>query len=94
MSDPMHDLLQDAGRRWRAAQPAPPEPDLARLAPRIRQVMDEYLRSRQDEALDLVADPGLTVFTYGAEPGSESERNLALLGTWAATERSERSAAV
>ncbi|WP_409331620.1 hypothetical protein [Trujillonella humicola] len=27
---------------------------LARLAPRIRQVMDEYLRSRQDEALDLV----------------------------------------
>ncbi len=46
------------------------------------------------EALDLVADPGLTMFTYGAEPGSESERNLALLGTWAATERSERSAAV
>lgn len=46
------------------------------------------------EALDLVADPGLTMSTYGAEPGSESERNLALLGTWAATERSERSAAV
>ncbi|MFJ5144577.1 MULTISPECIES: helix-turn-helix transcriptional regulator [unclassified Curtobacterium] len=46
------------------------------------------------EALELVADPGLTMFTYSAEPGSESERSLALLGTWAATERSERLAAV
>lgn len=45
------------------------------------------------EALDLVADPGLTMFTYSAEPGSESERALALLGTWAATERAERLAA-
>lgn len=45
------------------------------------------------EALELVADPGLTMFTYGAEPGSESERSLALLGTWAATERAERVAA-
>jgi hypothetical protein len=34
------------------------------------------------------------MFTYSAEPGSESERSLALLGTWAATERSERLAAV
>ncbi|QCR45291.1 transcriptional regulator [Curtobacterium sp. SGAir0471] len=46
------------------------------------------------EALELVADPGLTMFTYSAEPGSASERSLALLGTWAATERSERLAAV
>jgi len=46
------------------------------------------------EALELVSDPGLTMFTYSAEPGSESERSLALLGTWAATERSERLAAV
>ncbi len=46
------------------------------------------------EALDLVADPGLTMFSYSAEPGSESERSLALLGSWAATERAERLAAV
>lgn len=45
------------------------------------------------EALDLVADPGLTMFTYSAEPGSESERSLALLGSWAATERAEQVAA-
>jgi transcriptional regulator with XRE-family HTH domain len=46
------------------------------------------------EALDLVADPGLTVFTYGADAGSESERSLSLLGTWAATELAEQQAAV
>ncbi|KQS09974.1 helix-turn-helix transcriptional regulator [Curtobacterium sp. MCLR17_007] len=45
------------------------------------------------EALDLVADPGLTMFTYSAEPGSESERSIALLGSWAATERAEQVAA-
>lgn len=41
------------------------------------------------EALDLVADPGLVMFSYSAEPGSESERSLSLLGSWAATERAE-----
>ncbi|WNY33028.1 helix-turn-helix transcriptional regulator [Curtobacterium flaccumfaciens] len=46
------------------------------------------------EALDLVADPGLTLFSYSAEPGSDSERSLALLGSWAATERAEQHAAV
>ena len=35
--------------------------------------------------LDLAADPGLTVFTYTAEPGSDSEDALKLLGSWAAT---------
>jgi hypothetical protein len=35
--------------------------------------------------LDLAADPGLTVFTYTAEPGSRSEEALKLLGSWAAT---------
>jgi transcriptional regulator with XRE-family HTH domain len=35
--------------------------------------------------LDLAADPGLTVFTYTAEPGSRSEKGLKLLGSWAAT---------
>lgn len=44
------------------------------------------------EALELVADPGMTMFTYSAEPGSASERSLALLGTWAATEAAERAA--
>ncbi|MGA2928346.1 MAG: transcriptional regulator [Solirubrobacteraceae bacterium] len=35
--------------------------------------------------LDLAADPGLTLFTYVAEPGSRSEDALKLLGSWAAT---------
>lgn len=35
--------------------------------------------------LDLAADPGLTVFTCAAEPGSRSEEALKLLGSWAAT---------
>ena len=35
--------------------------------------------------LDLAADPGLTIFTYTAEPGSRSEEGLKLLGSWAAT---------
>jgi hypothetical protein len=35
--------------------------------------------------LDLAADPGLTLFTYTAEPGSRSEEALKLLGSWPAT---------
>jgi transcriptional regulator with XRE-family HTH domain len=35
--------------------------------------------------LDLAADPGLTLFTYAAEPGSRSEEALQLLGSLAAT---------
>ncbi|HEX8157023.1 MAG TPA: helix-turn-helix transcriptional regulator [Solirubrobacteraceae bacterium] len=37
------------------------------------------------DRLDLVADPGLTIFTYTAEPGSREEEALRLLGSWAAT---------
>jgi transcriptional regulator with XRE-family HTH domain len=37
------------------------------------------------DRLDLVADPGLTIFTYTAEPGSRHEQTLRLLGSWAAT---------
>ena len=35
--------------------------------------------------MDLAADPGLTLFTYTAEPGSRFEDALRLLGSWAAT---------
>jgi hypothetical protein len=35
--------------------------------------------------LDLLADHGLTMFTYTAEPGSRSEETLKLLGSWTAT---------
>jgi transcriptional regulator with XRE-family HTH domain len=35
--------------------------------------------------MDIPADPGLTIFTYTAEPGSRSEEALKLLGSWAAT---------
>ena len=35
--------------------------------------------------LDLAADPGLTLFTYTAEPASRSQEALNLLGSWAAT---------
>jgi transcriptional regulator with XRE-family HTH domain len=37
------------------------------------------------ERMDLAADPGLTIFTYTAEPGSRDEEALNLLGSWAAT---------
>jgi hypothetical protein len=34
---------------------------------------------------DIAADPGMTLFTYAAEPGSRSEEAMKLLGSWAAT---------
>jgi transcriptional regulator with XRE-family HTH domain len=37
------------------------------------------------ETAELVADPGLTLLAYTAEPGSKSEESLNLLGSWAAT---------
>ena len=37
------------------------------------------------EAMELVADPGLTMFVYTAEPGSRSEQALSLLASWSAT---------
>ena len=37
------------------------------------------------EALDLPADPGLTIVTYSAEPGSPSETALRELNRWSAT---------
>lgn len=37
------------------------------------------------EAMELPADPGLTMFAYTAEPGSASEERLKLLGSWAAS---------
>jgi len=37
------------------------------------------------ESMELVADPGLTMFVYTAEPGSRSEQALDLLASWAAT---------
>ena len=37
------------------------------------------------EAMELAADPGLTMFVYTAEPGSRSEQALNLLASWTAT---------
>ena len=37
------------------------------------------------EAMELPADPGLSLIVYGAEPGSTSEDALRLLASWAAT---------
>jgi transcriptional regulator with XRE-family HTH domain len=37
------------------------------------------------DRMELPADPGLTIFTYTAEPGSRHEEALTLLGSWAAT---------
>jgi hypothetical protein len=36
--------------------------------------------------MELVADPGLTMFVYTAEPGSRSEEALSLLASWTAAE--------
>jgi transcriptional regulator with XRE-family HTH domain len=41
------------------------------------------------DAMDLPADPGLTLTAYSAEPGSPSEDGLRLLASWAATETPE-----
>ncbi len=37
------------------------------------------------EAMELVADPGLTMFVYTAEAGSKSQEALNLLASWTAT---------
>jgi transcriptional regulator with XRE-family HTH domain len=37
------------------------------------------------ETMELLADAGLTMFAYTAEPGSKSEEGLNLLASWAAT---------
>ena len=37
------------------------------------------------EAMELVADPGLTLFVYSAEPGSKPAQALNLLASWTAT---------
>ena len=42
--------------------------------------------SLSNDRHDLVADPGLTMFTYAAEPGSRDKETLRLLGSWAATQ--------
>ena len=42
------------------------------------------------EALDVRADPGLTVLVFSAEPGSTSDQALGLLGSWAATAAAEQ----
>jgi MmyB-like transcription regulator ligand binding domain len=41
------------------------------------------------DALPLPADPGLTLVTYTAPPGSRSEETLELLGSWVATIEAE-----
>ncbi|MGO4617588.1 helix-turn-helix domain-containing protein [Nocardia sp. 2YAB30] len=38
------------------------------------------------EAMELPADPGLTMFAYTAVPGSASDERLRLLASWAATD--------
>jgi hypothetical protein len=37
------------------------------------------------ERMELLADPGLTMYAYTAEPGSKSEEALNLLASWTAT---------
>lgn len=37
------------------------------------------------DAMELVADPGLTMFVYTAEPGSRTAEALSLLASWSAT---------
>jgi MmyB-like transcription regulator ligand binding domain len=39
--------------------------------------------------IEVAADPGLTIVTYTAEPGSRSEEALRLLASWAATHEEE-----
>jgi transcriptional regulator with XRE-family HTH domain len=46
------------------------------------------------EMMELSADPGLSILTYSAEPGTPSEEALGLLGSWAATLEQEERARV
>jgi hypothetical protein len=41
------------------------------------------------ESMELVADPGLTMFVYTADPSSKSQNALNLLASWAATPADE-----
>jgi transcriptional regulator with XRE-family HTH domain len=41
------------------------------------------------DAMELPADPGLTLTAYSAEPGTPDEEKLRLLASWAATEQQE-----
>ncbi|MFE2336606.1 MmyB family transcriptional regulator [Streptomyces coelicoflavus] len=41
------------------------------------------------EAMELLADEGLTTMTYTAEPGTADDERLRLLATWATTERAD-----
>jgi transcriptional regulator with XRE-family HTH domain len=42
------------------------------------------------EAMEIAADPGLTIVTYSADPGSRSQEGLALLASLVATDAAER----
>ncbi|MBR7825296.1 transcriptional regulator, partial [Actinospica sp. MGRD01-02] len=44
------------------------------------------------DAMELPADPGLTLVAYTAEPATPSHDALALLASWAATQESEAAA--
>lgn len=41
------------------------------------------------EAMELLADEGLTMMTYTAEPGTADDERLRLLDTWATTQRAD-----
>ena len=45
------------------------------------------------EMMEVTADPGLSIVTYSAEPGTRSEEALRLLGSWAATLEQEQAGA-
>jgi hypothetical protein len=42
------------------------------------------------DVLELPGDPGLSITTYSAEPGTPSEDALKLLASWAATTHDEQ----
>ena len=44
------------------------------------------------EGMELIADPGLMLFIYTAEPGSQSQQALDLLASWSATDALQQSA--
>ena len=44
------------------------------------------------EGMDLIAEPGLVLTVYSAEPGSESDERLRLLASWAASQDAEKTA--
>ena len=83
----LHDLVGELStrsdefrRRWSCPQRPPPRRRHQTLPPPRRRRLDLAY-----ESVDMIADPGLSLTIYAAEPASPTAHALDLLASWAAT---------